>query len=191
VAPKIILTGFMATGKTTVARALARRLGWRLLDCDAEIVARARRPIHEIFRHSGEAQFRALERGLILEIASDHKRCVQCGKPRPLVVATGGGALVEMENYTALQRCGVIVCLVARPEVIASRIASGAKTRPMLMQGEVPLMQRITDLIAERNEVYARASIIVDTSERSIDQVVDVTLAEIGASYRERWTASP
>jgi shikimate kinase len=190
-APKLILTGFMATGKSTVARALARRLGWRLLDCDAEIVARARRPIHEIFRDSGEAHFRAIERSLVAEIASDRRRCVQCGKPRPLVVATGGGALVDVENYAALQRCGLIVCLVARPEVIASRIASGTKTRPMLIQGAVPLMQQITELMEARREVYARASIVVDTSERSIDQVVDAILEEIAESYRERWTASP
>jgi shikimate kinase len=190
-APKLILTGFMATGKTTVARALARRLGWRLLDCDAEIVARTRRPIHEIFRDSGESDFRAFERSLIAEIASDRRRCAQCGEPRPLVVATGGGALVDMENYSALQRCGVIICLVARPEVVASRIASGAKTRPLLAQSAVPLMQRITDLMAERREVYARANIVVDTSERSVDHVVDVILEQITASYRERWTASP
>jgi shikimate kinase len=107
------------------------------------------------------------------------------------VVATGGGALVDVENYAALQRCGLIVCLVARPEVIASRIASGTKTRPMLIQGAVPLMQQITELMEARREVYARASIVVDTSERSIDQVVDAILEEIAESYRERWTASP
>jgi shikimate kinase len=181
----------MATGKSTVARVLAKRLGWRLLDCDAEIAARAQKPIHQIFRDSGEDHFRALERSLISEITSDPRRCPQCREPRPMVIATGGGALVDLKNYNMLRRCGIIVCLVARPEVIASRVAGGARNRPMLMQGGVPLKQRITDLMAERGEVYARAAFSVDTSERSVDQVVDLILLEITRSYRTRWKASP
>src|SRR3954470_24922474 len=141
-APKIILTGFMATGKTTIARALARRIGWPLLDCDAEIARRAGKPIHEIFRNSGEAHFRALERSLIAEIASDQRRCVHCGNPRPIVVATGGGTIVDLENYAALRRCGLIVCLAARPEVIARRVSAGVKNRPMLAHRGSSLKER-------------------------------------------------
>ncbi len=190
-APKLILTGFMATGKSTVARTLARRLGWRLIDCDAEISARAGKPIHQIFRDSGEAYFRAMERSLIADITSDRRRCAQCGKPRPAVVATGGGAIVDMENYTALRRCGVIICLIARPDVIARRIASGVKTRPMLTHGGMPLKQRIADLMQARREAYARATITIDTSERTVDQVVDAILGAIAEYYPEQWTASP
>ena len=70
-APKLILTGFMATGKSAVARAIARRLSWRLIDCDERLAARAGKPIPEIFSAHGEAHFRALERELIHEIAAD------------------------------------------------------------------------------------------------------------------------
>src|ERR1700680_1679396 len=67
-APKLILTGFMATGKSAVARAIARRLSWRLIDCDERLSARAGSSIAEIFRAHGEARFRAIERDLIAEI---------------------------------------------------------------------------------------------------------------------------
>jgi shikimate kinase len=176
-APKIILTGFMATGKTTVARALARRMAWPLLDCDAELAMRAGKPIHEIFRGSGEDSFRALERSLIAEITSDGKRCVQCGNPRPMVVATGGGAIVDPQNYSALRRSGLIVCLVARPEIIARRVSSGVKHRPMLERAGGSLKERIVELMEARAEAYARATFTIDTSDRSIEQVVDAILS--------------
>ena len=180
---KLILTGFMATGKSTVARHLARRLQWPLIDCDAEISARAGKPIHQIFRDSGEAHFRALERSVIAEITSDRKRCAQCGQRRPAVVATGGGAIIDPRNYAALHDRGVIICLSARPDVIARRIASGVKVRPMLSQAGMPVKQRIGELMKTRRVAYARARFTVDTSERTIEQVVDVILDTLARDY--------
>lgn len=173
---KLVLTGFMATGKTTVARHLARRLRWPLIDCDAEISARAGKPIHQIFRDSGEAHFRALERHIIVDITADRRRCPQCGRPRPAIIATGGGAIVDPENYEALRACGIIICLTARPEVIARRIASGVKVRPLLSQRGTPVKQRISDLMETRRAAYARAAFSIDTSDRTVDQVVDAIL---------------
>jgi shikimate kinase len=180
---KLILTGFMASGKSTVARYLARRLRWRLIDCDAEIAARSGKPIHKIFRDCGEEHFRALERALIAEIASDCKRCPQCGNSRPAVVATGGGAIVDPQNYSALDECGVIICLSARPDVIARRIASGAKWRPMLTDGSAPVKQRIVELMEARREAYARAALSIDTSDRTIEQVVEAILDTLAQNY--------
>jgi len=182
-APKVILTGFMATGKSTVARHLARRLQWRLIDCDADISARAGKPIHQIFRDRGEAHFRSMERSIIAEIATDRRRCAQCGNPRPAVIATGGGAIADPKNYAALRDCGVIVCLSARPDVIARRISSGVKARPMLSHGSMPVKQRIAELMEERREVYARATFTIDTSERTVDQVVDAILEALADAY--------
>jgi shikimate kinase len=179
----LILTGFMATGKTTVARRLARRLGWRLIDCDAQISARAGKPIQQIFRDSGEAHFRALERNLIAEISSDPRRCAQCGKSRPAVIATGGGAIVDSQNYGLLQNCGLIICLTARPEVIERRIANGVKARPMLVRRGMTLKKRIAELIEARHAAYARAAITIDTSERDVDQVADAILDAIAGEY--------
>src|ERR1700677_3450965 len=108
----------MGTGKTTVARALAERLGWRLIDSDERLVARMGKGVAAIFRDHGEAYFRAREREVVAAIASDRERCPQSGMLRPAVVATGGGTLIDPVNFAALARVGIIVCLVARPEGI-------------------------------------------------------------------------
>jgi shikimate kinase len=188
-APKLILTGFMASGKSAVARNLARRLGWRLIDCDAEIVARAGKPIHLIFHDDGEAHFRALERAMVAEIASDRSHCVQCGLPRPAVIATGGGTIVDAENYAMLRRCGLIICLHARLDVIAHRIGRSAHSRPMLARGRQPLKQRLAELLQARREAYARATITIDTSDLSIEQVSDKLLSTLSEYRPEQWRA--
>ena len=98
---KIYLVGFMAAGKTTVARALADRLGWRAEDVDELIEARERRPVADIFARSGEPYFRAVEReilNLLLPL-------------RHVVVATGGGTFVDVENRAAIMRDGLAVWL--------------------------------------------------------------------------------
>ena len=189
-APKLILTGFMATGKSAVARALARRLGWRHIDCDAEIIARAGKPIANIFRDSGEAQFRLLEREVIAEIADEPRRCPHCHAPRPAVIATGGGAILDPRNCERLSRAGVLICLTAKPEVIARRVGASAKSRPMLTQGGQPLRHRIVELLEARREAYARAAITIDTSSLNVEQVVDEILRAITVLRPERWQLS-
>ncbi len=183
-AAKIILTGFMATGKSAVARALAKQLGWPHLDCDSEIVACDGRSIPQIFRDSGEAHFRALEHEVIIALAADPRRCPQCSMPRPAVIATGGGALVDPRNYALLLQIGEIVCLTARPEIIARRVGASARSRPMLTQSGKPLTERIAELLASRREAYARATITIDTSDLKIDQVVDSIIVALA---RKRW----
>lgn len=180
---KLILTGFMATGKSTVARHLARRLHWPLIDCDAEISARAGKPIQQIFRDSGEDHFRALERSVIAAITVDPRRCAQCGRPRPAIIATGGGAIVDPQNYAALRNCGLIICLTARADVIARRVASSVKVRPMLSQRGTPVIQRIGELMESRRAAYARAALTIDTSDRNVDQVIDAILEATSHSY--------
>jgi shikimate kinase len=184
--PKLVMTGFMATGKSVVSRALAARLAWPLVDCDQEIVARAGKPISEIFRADGEAHFRSLERDLIFDIASDPRRCPQCGAARPVVVALGGGAIVDQQNYEMLRRISIIVCLTARPEVIARRVGRGAKSRPMLTDSDKPLKERIAELLAARNSAYSRAAITVDTSDTTVDQVADAVISAFSALVRVR-----
>ena len=181
-APKLILTGFMATGKSAVGRMVAARLGWRLVDSDAELVARAGKPIPAVFTEHGEAHFRALEREVIADLAGDPNRCPQCGAPRPAVIATGGGALVDERNYAALKRAGVIICLSARPEVIAARVRRSLEQRPKLLEGDKPLEARITELLEERRPAYARADFTVDTSDLTIAEAAERVL-EIFAAH--------
>jgi len=189
-APKLILTGFMATGKSAVARAIARRLRWRLIDCDERIVARAGSSIPEIFRIQGEARFREIERDLIEEIASERRRCPQCGNPLPAVIATGGGAILDARNFDALSRCGIVVCLAARPEIIARRAGPHASSRPLLAAGGKPVRERIVELIAQRREAYARAAVTIDTSDISVEQAADAAIAAFMEYARKSWAAS-
>jgi shikimate kinase len=189
-APKLILTGFMATGKTAVARAIARRPGWQLIDCDERIVARAGKSIPEIFRSEGEVRFREIEREVIREIASEDHDTSQVGDSPSTVIATGGGAIVDEQNFAALSRCGVIVCLAARPEVIARRAGPHASSRPLLAAGGKPLKARIAELIEARRDVYARAAITLDTSDLSIAQSADAVIAAFTEYARKSWTAS-
>ncbi|HZC46879.1 MAG TPA: shikimate kinase, partial [Candidatus Acidoferrum sp.] len=106
--PKLIITGFMATGKTSVGPRVAKRLGWEFADVDSVIVARAGKSVAQIFADHGEAHFRRLEREAVAHIASDHRRCPHCHGPFPEVISTGGGALVDEANCVALKRVGVI-----------------------------------------------------------------------------------
>jgi shikimate kinase len=167
-ARKLVLTGFMATGKSAIGAIVARRLGWPLVDSDREIEIRAGKAIVTIFAEDGEPSFRALEREVIAELAA---------RQRPMVIATGGGALVDERNFTELSRSGVIICLAARPDVIAARVAGSGVKRPKLLESNLPVEDRIRELLAARSAAYARAAATVDTSELSRDQVAEQVLA--------------
>ncbi len=108
----IVLVGFMGTGKTSVGLSLAERLDLTFLDMDDIIVEREGRSIPEIFDKDGEEYFRALERAIVRELA---------GKDG-LVVATGGGVVLNRDNVDDFERTGLLVCLSASPEVILARV---------------------------------------------------------------------
>jgi shikimate kinase len=143
---KIYLVGFMAAGKTTVARALAARLGWRAEDIDALIEARERKTVAEIFAKNGEPYFRALERDILRMLLP----------LRHIVVATGGGTFMDAENRAAINMDGVSVWLdIPLDEVIARLPADGR--RPLA--ADRAQMER---LFALRQAGYASARIHVD-----------------------------
>jgi shikimate kinase len=160
----VILGGFMGTGKSSVGKRLAECLGYEFVDLDELIEADARLPIAQIFATRGEAAFRAMEREMVVRVSA-RERCV---------IATGGGALVEPRNLERLRRTGVVIALTASAEVILSRVGSGGD-RPMLW-GADP-RQRVADLLAERTPAYSKADALVDTSSRSVDEVVAHILA--------------
>jgi shikimate kinase len=117
----IVITGFMGAGKTTVGLLLAERLGWPFVDMDAIIEEREGRSISEIFASDGEPYFRRLETSLCRELAAW----------RSLVIATGGGALVNTANLTIMAGTGLVVCLGCALDNLLQRIPQDG-TRPLL-----------------------------------------------------------
>jgi shikimate kinase len=164
VAPgNLVLTGFMGTGKTTVGRLLAERLGRPFVDTDALIEER-HGPISALFAEHGEAHFRALERQVAAEL----------GARDGLIVATGGRLLLDPANVATLGSSGTVVCLTASVDALVDRLRGEAGTRPLLREGDPH--QRITTLLDERRAGYSRFP-QVDTDGRTADEVADAVLA--------------
>jgi shikimate kinase/3-dehydroquinate synthase len=163
----LIITGFSGTGKSLVAKEVARRLNLNFLDTDDEIVAEIGKPIAGIFREDGEGRFRELERDMV------RKACRQ----RRIVIAIGGGAIADPENYELLASNGLIVCLEAKPETIYERLFREAACNPEtevrpLLAVDNPL-ERIRQLKASRQPYYARADWTIHTDNLSIGEVAD------------------
>lgn len=172
---RIVLTGFMGTGKSVVGRRLATRLGRELLDTDALIERAAGRSVREIFAADGEPRFRELERAAVAEACA----------AGDVVVSTGGGTLIDERNFQALAKDGLVVCLTASPRTIARRVRGSVHERPLL-HGHPSLTGRIRELLEARAPTYARIPLQVDTSSLSVDEVV----AEI-ATQLERAEGRP
>ncbi len=162
----------MGTGKSTVGRAIAARLRRRFVDTDNLIEEKTGMTIAALFAERGEPHFRALEQEVIAQV------CAEEG----LVIATGGGALLNETNLKNLQASGLLVCLTAIPEVIFSRV-QGNTDRPLL-QGEDPL-SKIRTLLAARADAYAKADQIIDTSSLTSSGVVEAICACLPASLRQ------
>jgi shikimate kinase / 3-dehydroquinate synthase len=156
----LIITGFMGTGKTTVAQRVAERIGRPFVDMDDVIVMRAGRTIPEIFAQFGENAFRQIERGLCEELS------IRSG----LVIATGGGCLVDASNRDLLMSNGLVICLDCEAERLVERL-QGDRGRPMLW-GDSP-EQRVRDLLSQRWDAYHRIPHHIDTTNRTVEQVVD------------------
>jgi len=135
----------MGSGKSTIGRLLAARIGWHFVDLDAEIEAAEGMTILEIFETRGEAEFRRVER----EKLRAHVRTVECG--RPAILALGGGAIVQPENYALLENNGVTIWLDCPFETVRRR-TQPASHRP-LARDPVSFAQ----LYETRRESYARA----------------------------------
>jgi len=173
----LVITGFVGTGKTTVGRRLAARLGWPFLDFDEEIARRAGRTIPEIFDREGEAAFRALEAAL----------CAEWSAPRGWVLATGGGTCVSPANRAALQAGGHLFFLYADLEEVARRLA-GAADRPLLRvpPGET-LRGRLDALWRAREAAYREIPHWVDTTGRSPDEIAEEILERYRRLEGSEW----
>lgn len=183
----IIVTGFMGTGKTSVGKLLARRLGWHFVDVDKLIEAGAKMPIAKIFaersvrpgdrgKRAGEAVFRRLERRHIGRVV----------RGRHQVIATGGGAFVDPRNRARLRATGCVVCLTAKPRTILARVGQQIRTRPLLVGHANPL-SRIQALLAQRAPAYAQADVTIDTSDLTVDDVVNRICRTLSPCLCKSW----
>jgi shikimate kinase/3-dehydroquinate synthase len=163
----LIITGFSGSGKSLVAKEVAGGLNWDFLDTDDEIVKQTGKPIAEIFHQDGEDKFRELERETI------RKACQQ----KQTVIAIGGGAIVDPQNYELLTKTGLIVCLEAKPETIYERLfreaaySTETEVRPLLAEDN-PL-ERIRQLKASRQPYYAKADWTIHTDGLSVSEVAE------------------
>ena len=169
--PNIVLTGFMGVGKTAVGREVAARLGRIFIDMDDLIEQEEGMSIPEIFDQKGEAYFRALESRMLRHLAVADE----------LVIATGGGALVDPANREMMTRTSLVICLTASVSAIEARVGDGAQ-RPMLDGPD--RLQRIEALLDQRSAAYAEIPYRIDTTDRTIDEVADevIALAENGVA---------
>ena len=164
----VVLVGLSGSGKSTVARLLARRLGWRAVDTDQLIQRQEGMTVQELFRVRGEPAFRALEAETIAEV---------CRRSRQ-VIATGGGSFVADANRGHLLNGNLVVYLESRPETLAARLSRnlGREPRPLLESGD--LVDRLAELGRQRDQQYRSAHHVVETDQRTPREVVDV-IAEL------------
>lgn len=156
---KIILTGFMGTGKTTVGKLLADHLNYGFIDTDELIETRNNRSISEIFQEFGEEAFRKIERDIVKEVA----------ELDGVVISTGGRLMLDPENVNALSRNSRVLCLVATPDEILSRVSDDQEHKRPLLSVPNP-KERIVELLQERNDKYRRFPQIA-TNERNPNDI--------------------
>jgi shikimate kinase len=158
---KIYLVGFMAAGKSTLALALARRLGWRVEDVDLLVETRERRTVAEIFAREGEPYFRSVERQVIWSLLPQ----------RHTVIATGGGTYMDPDNRAAIDADGVSVWIDVPFEVLLNRIPADGR-RPLANDRvQMALLYETRRLAYEQAQVRLNASLA--PTEELVDQLID------------------
>ncbi len=171
----LVLVGLMGAGKTTVGERCAEQLGRPFVDTDELVEATVHLSVGEIFETLGEEQFRALERTAVADVSAS---------PAPLVIACGGGAVLDADSRARMRATGVVVWLQAPPAVLGARVTDqedrdGAR-RPLVRDdGPVATLERLAVTRAPAYEAAAHA--VVDTTGKSVDDVVDAVLDELQA----------
>jgi shikimate kinase len=167
----IFLIGYRGTGKSTVARELAARLGYDWVDADAVIEQRAGKSIAAIFADDGERAFRDLETEVVAEL----------GRQGQIVAALGGGAVLCDANRAVIRAAGPVVWLTASVDTILERIAADQATasrRPQLTAAGG--RAEVEALLAARTPLYREcATLVVDTEGKTAAQLVDEIVAKL------------
>jgi shikimate kinase len=164
----IFLIGYRCSGKTAVGRWLADRLQWTFIDMDLQLVDDCGQSIREIVQTMGWRFFREKEALLVEQLCHLNRQ----------VIATGGGAVLNLENVFKMKSCGLLIWLRARPETIENRMQEDAKTfsfRPALT--EKGSREEICEMLSERNPFYSQSmDFFVDTDDASIEEIGNAIL---------------
>jgi shikimate kinase len=164
----IAITGFMGSGKTTVGKILANKLGWSFFDLDRVIELSENRKIAEIFNKDGEEYFRKTESRIIKKTISVNKNCV---------FACGGGVVLKGENMSAIGKKCHIVYLMISPREAAKRLKD-ASDRPLLLNKDKE--KGISDLLDKRLELYEKyAEIIIDNNSLLPEEASDLIINKL------------
>ena len=168
---RVVLVGLRCSGKTTIGKLVAARLSWEFLDADEELVKREGRPIKDIFATDGEGTFRAIEKDVLADL---------CRKER-LVIATGGGAVLDAENRAIMREGALVAHLDAPPEVLNERMARDPVTgeqRPALT--DLDALAEMKAMAQKRAPLYAEARhVVVDTNALDAEAAAAAILAEL------------
>jgi len=156
----------MGAGKTTVGKKLSKRLGYFFIDTDREIEKEQGCSISKIFKYGGEICFRDLETNMLQQLQSKQN----------LVIATGGGMVMRQENRYLMQNLGTRVYLKVGLEELIRRLKKDKK-RPLLQEARP--IERITEMLEQRKNIYEEAECIVDTTDLSPQQMVSEIIRKL------------
>lgn len=174
----VFLIGMMGTGKTTVGRSVAQRLGYRFLDTDDLIEKVAGQTINEIFATEGEENFRELESKVLGELSAYTRSAI----------ATGGGIVLRRENWSYLHH-GLIVWLDAPVEVLMQRLANDT-TRPLLKEADPAL--KLSSLLEQRRPLYSQADLHIPIeADQTPEQIVTRVIEQIPTVLKPQNSAVP
>lgn len=167
---KLFLVGYMGCGKSSLGKKLSKATGFEFVDMDSVIEQREGATVSDIFHYAGEEYFRRAERALIEELAASQS---------DMIISTGGGVPTWADNMDYMNKAGVCVYLRRTAKQIASRLSPhGRQKRPKLRGlNDEELIAFMTENMAEREPFYSQASHIVECSERSDAEIIDIILS--------------
>lgn len=167
---RIIIIGYMGSGKTTVGRALAKELNLPFYDLDWYIESRMRKKVSQIFAERGEEGFRQIERNMLHEVAEFEDVVISCG----------GGTPCFFDNMDYLNSQAQVVWLKATPEVLHRHLLMGKGDRPLL-KGKTPdeLIAYIREQLEYREQFYSKARYVLDVSLMDNYEKIAITVHEL------------
>lgn len=166
----VVLIGMPGAGKTVVGQALSERLAAAFVDTDHMIESRIGMSVPEVLAEFGEAEFRKIEKEVIMGLRDTTNA----------VIATGGGAVVDPENFEVLFSVGKVVALSASVKTLQKRLKGSSIPRPLLSENDAEMSPALLqDLFDKRQATYAKADVVVKTDGKSVDEIVETILANL------------